>query len=140
MKLTTTRRLAAALATTAVAAAGLAAPAFADPPLLNGTFTGDGGADEFVWTIATACADGGCTGTVSSNQGWTSPTTFTDGRWAFMVTKPDGAICDDGSYAPAYISLSVDPVTLDGTISADSNYGCPGGQVSETPFQLKQVG
>ncbi len=40
--------------------------------------------------------------------------TLTDGRWNFSVTKPDGFICDDGSYQPAVISISVDPATLAG--------------------------
>ncbi|MBI3214690.1 MAG: hypothetical protein HYZ38_12755 [Mycobacterium sp.] len=136
MKLTITRMLMPALAM--AAAVGLAASAYADPPLLNGAYSG--GDDENVWTIATSCGITGCTGTVSSNQGWSVPATFTDGRWNFTVTKPDGVICDNGSYAPAYISLAVDPVTLAGTISTDSNYGCPGGDISQTPFQLTKVG
>jgi len=124
--------------TAATAAVVLAATAHADPALLNGSYAG--GDSENIWTIATSCGDAGCTGTVASNQGWSVPTTFADGRWNFVVTKPDGVICADGSYAPAYISLSVDPVSLAGTISTDSNYGCPGGDISQTPFQLTKVG
>ena len=68
------------------------------------------------------------------------PMTLTNGRWNFTVTKPDGVICTDGRYEPAVISLSVDPVTLAGVVSADSNYGCPGGNLSQSPFQLRKVG
>jgi hypothetical protein len=132
-----TRLLGAACGITAAAALGFAASAQADPPLLNGTYAG--GDAENVWTIASTCGLTGCTGTVSSNQGWTSPMAFTDGRWNFSVTKPDGYVCQDGSYADAVIYLTVDPVTLAGVISADSNGSCPGGSLSQTPFQLRQV-
>ncbi len=137
MKHAVTRSMISAAAVTA-AAVCLAATAHADPALLNGTYTG--GDDENTWTISTNCGANGCTGTVASNQGWSVPTTFSGGRWNFQVTKPDGVICDDGSYAPAYISLSVDPATLGGIISSDSNYGCPGGDISQTPFQLRKIG
>jgi len=140
MKLTITGTLVTAVAMTAVAASGFAAPVHADPPLLNGTYTGDGGSDEFLWTISSSCAANGCTANVASNQGWTNVATLTDGRYDFTITKPDGVICDDGSYAPAYISLSVDPVTLNGTVSSDSNYGCPGGHMSLAPFKLRKIG
>ena len=65
--------------------------------------------------------------------------TLVDGKWNFKITKPDGAICTDGSYAPAYISLALDPATLAGTITTDSNYDCPGGTITQAPFQLHQV-
>ncbi|WP_395308600.1 hypothetical protein V4U86_25275 [Mycobacterium sp. AMU20-3851] len=125
-----------------LAAAGLAlsvgaGAAHADPPLLNGNFLG--GDAENLWTIASTCAPAGCTGTVSSNQGWSSPMTLQDGRWYFLVTKPDGFICSDGSFAPVVVHMSVDPVTLRGVLSADSNGTCPGGVTSATPFQLKPV-
>ncbi len=139
MNQTIRRTLATAFAMTAVAV-GLPGLAQADPPLLNGTYTSDGDADAFLWTIATNCGGNGCTGSVASSQGWTVPAILTAGRWEFTVTKPDGVICDDGRYAPAYISLSVDPVTLSGTLSSDSNYGCPGGDISQSPFKLRKVG
>jgi hypothetical protein len=120
------------------AAAGSAAPAFGDPPSFNGTYTG--GDDENTWTVSTACPTDGCTGTVASNEGWTVPTTMTNGRWNFVVTKPDGVICTDGSYAPAYISIAVDPATLAGTVTLDDNYACPGGNITQTPFTLTKVG
>lgn len=65
--------------------------------------------------------------------------TLHDGRWYFFVTKPDGFVCSDGSFAPAVIHMAIDPVTLGGVLSADSNGACPGGITSATPFQLKQV-
>lgn len=137
MRRTMTRTLLVLAAITAVAA-GFAGVAQAEAPPFNGTYTG--GDDFNIWTVSTNCAIDGCTGTVASNQGWNVPATMTGGLWNFMITKPDGIICDDGSYAPAYISLSVDPSTLGGTITTDSNYSCPGGLISRTPFQLKKIG
>ena len=143
MKLTITGSAAAIVGFTATAAVGFAGVAQADPPLpplLNGVYSGAQGDPYSVWTINTSCGPTGCTGSVASNQGWTSPTSYADGRWNFTVTKPDGVICTDGRYEPAVISLSIDPVTLAGVVSADSNYGCPGGILSQTPFQLLKVG
>ena len=71
---------------------------------------------------------------------WTSVAKLNNGRWDFTITKPDGVICTDGHYEPAYISLSIDPVTLGGTITTDSNYGCPGGDITQAPFQLRKLG
>ncbi|MBI3225918.1 MAG: hypothetical protein HYZ39_12770 [Mycolicibacterium cosmeticum] len=132
-----TRLLGTAFGIAAVASLGFAASAHADPPLLNGTYAG--GDVGNVWTIASTCGLTGCTGTVASNQGWTSPMLFADGRWSFSVTKPDGYICEDGSYQPAVVSMTIDPGTLGGVISADSNGACPGGIMSATPFQLRQL-
>lgn len=137
MKLRITRTLVAAFAMTAVAM-GVAASAHAEAPPFNGTYAG--GDQENVWTVATACQTEGCTGIVSSNQGWSVPAKMVHGLWHFIITKPDGAICADGSYAPAYIELEVNPATLNGTLSLDDNYSCPGGQVTTTPFTLSKVG
>ena len=131
------RTLATAVAVAAVAA-GSVVSAQAAPPAFNGTYAG--GDVENVWTVSTACPTEGCTGTVASNQGWQVPTKMVNGLWHFLITKPDGAICADGSYAPAYIEVAVDPNTLNGTISLDDNYSCPGGQVTESPFTLTKVG
>ena len=134
-----TRSLGAAFAMAAAAALMLAGSAQAEPPLLNGSYSGAEGDPESVWAITSSCAPAGCAGTVSSNQGWTSPMTLAAGIWNFSVTKPDGFICPDGSYAPAVVHMTIDPVTLVGVLSADSNGTCPGGITSATPFQLKAV-
>ncbi len=116
----------------------LAAPARAEAPPFQGNYAG--GDAENYWTVATACQTEGCTGTVSSNQGWQVPTKMVGGLWHFLITKPDGAICADGSYAPAYIEIEVNPVNLNGVIWLDDNYSCPGGNVTQTPFTLTKVG
>jgi hypothetical protein len=134
------RTLATVAAAPAIAAVALAGTATADPALLNGTYSGVGGDPMNVWTITTSCGPSGCTGTVASNQGWHTPTAFSGGRWVFTVSKPGGLICDDGRYEPAVVSMSVDPVTLSGVLTSDSNYGCEGGILTHSPFQLRKVG
>jgi hypothetical protein len=133
----TTTRLISAAAATAALATTLAAPALADPPPFSGTYTG--GDAESVWVVETQCQHEGCMGTVSSNQGWRVPAKMVGGLWHFIITKPDGVICNDGSYAPAYIKLEVDPNTLNGLLLLDDNYSCPGGNVTTTPFKLTKV-
>jgi hypothetical protein len=127
------------LAALGAATTTLAAPAYADPPLLNGIYTSGDPAN--VWTIATSCGlFNGCSGSVASNAGWNSPVTFNNGRWDFSVTKPDAVICTDGQYAAVVVSISIDAASLSGVISADSNGACPGGSTSQTPFQLRKLG
>jgi hypothetical protein len=134
------RTLATAFAAPAIAGVALAASAAADPLLLNGTYGSADGDPYNVLTFATSCGVAGCAGTVTSNQGWSTPTTFSGGRWNFTVSKPGGLTCDDGHYEPAVVSMSVDPATLAGVVSSDSNFGCAGGIVTQSPFQLQKVG
>lgn len=136
------RTLITAAAAAAVTALGFAVSASADPALINGTYAVRGGDDGAVVTATSSCpaAVNGCTANLSSTVGWTSVATFTDGRWNFTVTKPDGVVCDDGSYAPVRIAYSVNAATMTGTVTADSNGDCPGGQITQAPFQLIKVG
>ncbi|AEV71995.1 hypothetical protein MycrhN_1378 [Mycolicibacterium rhodesiae NBB3] len=134
------RTLATAVAAPAIVGVALAASAAADPLLLNGTYGSADGDPYNVLTFVTGCGAAGCAGTVTSNQGWSTPTTFSGGRWIFTVSKPGGLTCDDGHYEPAVISMSVDPATLAGVVSSDSNFGCAGGIVTQSPFQLQKVG
>lgn len=140
MNVKITRMLTTAAA--AAAALGFAASATADPALINGTYAVKGGADGAVVTASSNCVPvaNGCTANLTSTLGWTSVATLTDGRWNFTVTKPDGVVCDDGSYAPVRIAYSVDAATLTGTVTADSNGDCPGGQITQAPFQLTKIG
>ena len=66
--------------------------------------------------------------------------TLNNGVWTYNVTKPDGVICGDGNYADVIIRYALDANTLAGTITADSNGECPGGQVTQAPIQLTKVG
>lgn len=137
-----TRTLTTAAAATVAAALGFAASASADPALINGTYAVKGGDDGAVVTAASNCNPvvNGCTANLTSTVGWTSVATLTDGRWNFTVTKPDGIVCDNGNYAPVRIAYSVNAATLAGTITADSNGDCPGGQITQAPFQLTKIG
>lgn len=125
----------------AAAAVGFAAVAQADAPALNGQYTVVGGDEAtFGWTVASTCGGNGCTANVSSNRGWNSVGTYTNGLLSFTVTKPDGFVCADGSFAPVLISYEVDAASLAGVGSADSNGQCPGGVINRIPFQLRKIG
>jgi hypothetical protein len=132
--------LTAALVIAGVVAPGFAASAHADPALLNGTYTGEGDVGQFIWTISSDCATEGCTAKVNSRQGWTSVATLSNGRWNMAVSKPGGVICDDGRVLPATVGFSFDAMTLSGTMTTDSNSGCPGGEIHQTPITLVRVG
>lgn len=138
----TVKTLAVAGTVTAVAAIGPAAVGQADPGSLNGRYTVAGGSDEFYVTATSSCPTPveGCTASLVSNRGWTSVATLTGGRWTYSVTKPDGVVCADGNYADIVIRYSVDAGTLAGSVTADSNGECPGGQVTQAPIQLTKIG
>lgn len=131
--------LVATLGAACLAAVGSPAIAQADA-VLNGQYTVVGGDEAtFGWTVASACGGNGCTANIASNRGWTSVGTYTNGRLAFTVTKPDGFVCADGSFAPVLISYEVDAASLAGIGAADSNGQCPGGVINRVPFQLRKV-
>ena len=134
-----TRAVVAAAAVTALATAG---PAYADQAALNGRYAAANGSDMFYVTATSSCATAadGCTASLVSNRGWTSVATLTNGRWNYNVTKPDGVVCADGNYAAIVIRYSIDANTLTGTVTADSNGECPGGQVTQAPIQLTKIG
>ena len=94
-------RTLAATAVLSVVGVGFTGIAHADPPLLNGTYSGADGDPTSLMVIATTCGPTGCTGSVASNKGWTVPATLTNGRRNFTVTKPDGVICADGRFGHA---------------------------------------
>ncbi|MFN8032811.1 MAG: hypothetical protein U0Q47_05835 [Mycobacterium sp.] len=130
-----------AMFVTAAIPLGFSAVAGADPSPLNGQYAISGGADGIYVTATSNCptAVDGCTANLASNRGWTSVATLTNGRWNFTVTKPDGIVCADGSYAPVSIAYSVDAATLSGYLTTDSNGECPGGQITQAAFQLQKL-
>lgn len=125
----------------AAAAVAFAGSAAADPGVLNGRYAAQGSADGFFVSVTSSCptAVEGCTASLVSNVGWTSVATLHGGHWTFNVTKPDGVVCADGSYADVIIRYSIDAGTLTGTVTADSNGECPGGQITQAPVQLTKV-
>jgi len=120
-------------------AALVAGPAHADAEL-NGKYAVVGGSDQFYVTVTPTCATEGCTASLVSNRGWTSVATLHNGIWTYSVTKPDGVICGDGNFADVVIRYSIDANTLTGSVTADSNGECPGGQVTTAPLQLQKAG
>lgn len=123
----------------AAAALGLAAPALANPALLNGTYDIDGGDQDAFWTASSTCATDGCVARIVSNVGWSGNAVMNNGRWNLTVTKPDGVVCSDGNYAPVVIAYSVDAASGAGTVTADSNGDCPGGQITAAQFQIRKI-
>ena len=121
------------------AAVGLAAPAQANPSLLNGTYDIDGGDQDAYWTASSMCATDGCVARIVSNVGWSGNAVMNNGRWNLTVTKPDGVVCSDGNYAPIVIAYSVDAASGAGTVTADSNGNCPGGQITAAQFQIRKI-
>ena len=128
------------LAATAVAAAGFCGPAQAATPLLNGTYQSADADEQSVWDFATSCREDECSGTVTSNQGWSSPMTVVDGHWNFSITKPDGAVCTSGDFAPVVIWVAVDPVSLAGVFTYGSDGSCEVDPVPPKAFQLTRIG
>lgn len=129
--------VAGALTVTALTGTGVAS---ADPSPLNGRYSAAGGSDQFFVTVTSNCVTNGCTANLVSNKGWTSVATLNNGIWTFDVVKPDGVICDDGNFADVVIRYAVDANTMTGSVDADSNGECPGGQVTRFPFQLTKLG
>jgi hypothetical protein len=139
MKRTIARGVMAGCVLSVMTAVGAASPAYADQSL-NGQYSMVGGSDQFYVTAVSNCATEGCTASLVSNRGWTAVATLTNGRWNYDVIKPDGVICGDGNYADVIIRYSLDASTLSGTVTADSNGECSGGQVTQVPIQLQKVG
>jgi hypothetical protein len=135
----TVKMMVTACAVASAATLGLAAPAQANPSLLNGTYDIDGGDQDAYWTASSTCATDGCVARIVSNVGWSGNAVMNNGRWNLTVTKPDGVVCSDGSYAPVVIAYSVDAVSGAGTVTADSNGDCPGGQITAAQFQIKKI-
>lgn len=135
----TVKTIVTACAVATAATLGLAAPAQANPSLLNGTYDIDGGDQDAYWTASSTCATDGCVARIVSNVGWSGNAVMNNGRWNLTVTKPDGVVCSDGSYAPVVIAYSVDAASGAGTVTADSNGDCPGGQVTAAQFQIRKI-
>ena len=134
------RAITRALAATAAAAGTAIALAGSVHADLSGKYAAVGGSDQFYVTATANCATEGCTASLVSNRGWTSVATLHNGTWTYNVVKPQGSICADGNFADIVIRYAIDNTTLAGTVTADSNGECPGGQVTSVPVQLTKVG
>lgn len=119
----------------------IAAPAAADGPVFNGTFrfVSDDGTTN-TWVV-TPCGVG-CARVVSDSGHVDVEARKTDMQWRFTYTDPSAWECDDGTDAPATRHVSVDAVTLRGTVSQGPDAVCGESDVVGEPFgfTLGQIG
>ncbi len=150
-------------------AAGSSAHASKDDLALNGTYraTSNGGwaktndtyHDEptviSTWTITSTCTTAqDCTGTVTSDQGWTAPMTMHEGTvWKVPRDVPNWEKCPDGSSYPGHQLYFFYPVDANGQVQTGSptlagvdktrgpSGACGRNQwlVIEMPFRLDRV-
>jgi hypothetical protein len=160
---------AATLLTVGCLAGGPTARASEDALALNGTYratslggwakTNDTYHDEptvvSTWTITSTCTTAqDCTGTVTSDQGWSAPLTVRDGAlWHVAHDVPNWEQCPDGSSYPGhqlyffypvdtYGQLQLGSSTLAGTDRTLGPSGACGRNqwlVIEMPFRLDRV-
>ena len=125
------RVLTGVLAMATIAGALTSAPAAhaSDKWALNGTFTATSNGEwarnndvfhdersvRAVWTITSQCSyPSECTGTVTSDQGWTAPIYQTGGEWYVKHVVLDWMPCQDGTVAPGNQVFRFKPMTPDG--------------------------
>lgn len=121
-----------------VALAALICAAAPTPPVnagepwgLNGTYTATSNGEwartndvfhdeksvRALWTITSQCSyPTECTGTVSSDQGWTAPVYQTGGEWYVKHIVPKWIPCADGSTADGYQVFRFKGMTPDGAV------------------------
>lgn len=125
-------RLLTGLFTATLLSAGIvaAAPAHSSETwALNGTFTATSNGEwakkndifynqysvRAIWTISSECSyPTECTGTVTSNQGWTAPIYQTGGEWYVKHVVPRWVPCPDGSTADGFQVFRFKRMTADG--------------------------
>jgi hypothetical protein len=149
----------------------VAAPSHASADwALNGTFTATSNGEwaqsndifheqqsvRAVWTIASMCSyPTECTGTVTSDQGWSAPIYQTGGEWYVKHVVLHWIPCPDGSSADGFQIFRFKRMTPDGDttdptsntlIGADATTG-PSGACGRSlaifitmPFKLVKVG
>lgn len=127
-------RLVVSVALAGSGVAGHAAPAAGAPGDwgLNGTYTATSNGEwskrndvfhdevsvRSVWTVTSTCSyPGECTGTVSSDWGWTAPIYQKSGVWYVKRTVDDWQPCPDGSAAAGLQVYRFFTATPDGTAS-----------------------
>lgn len=120
-----------AVAAAAIVSVGNPAPAqAADDWGLNGTYTAtsngewartnevfrDEASIRGIWTITTACSyPTECTGTVTSDWGWSAPIYQKAGVWYVKRTVENWQPCPDGTAAPGLQIFRFSPATPDGS-------------------------
>lgn len=69
---------------------------------------------QHVWTVATACDLVYCSGTVTSDEGWTAPMTKQSDVWLVKLAIPNWGPCPDGTPFPAEQTYRFTPTGPDG--------------------------
>ena len=124
------------IAATAVGGPGAgSARADVTQPEINGTYAAtsngewartndvyhDEGTIRSTWTITSSCSDPlTCSGTVTSDQGWTSALSFIGGTWFVKRDLPGWEQCWDGTAATGHQVYRFYPVDDDGYVNAGS--------------------
>jgi hypothetical protein len=112
-----------------------AARADVNHPAINGTYTAtsngewartndvyhDEATTRSTWTISSSCTDPlTCSGTVTSDQGWTAPMSFISGTWFVKRDLPNWEQCWDGTAATGHQIYRFYPVDENGSLVAGS--------------------
>ena len=131
-------RLVALLAVAVAVAACPVAVAAPDDVALNGTFTAvsdgtlaktneifrDQATVTSTWTIATSCTTfQDCTGTLTSDQGWTAELVYLSQRWRAIHVVDNWLHCPDGTTAPGTQSFTFWSARLDASDRHDRLMG-----------------
>jgi len=75
-----------------------------------------------IWTISSVCSyPTECTGTVTSDQGWTAPIYQTGGEWYVKHVVPQWIPCQDGSAADGFQVFRFKRMTPDGDMTDPSS-------------------
>ena len=144
------------------------AQAVEGPPAINGSYravsngewatTNDRYHDEAVvhgtWTINSTCSSPTeCTGSVTSDAGWSNEIYTTNGMWYLKRTIPNWEPCPDGGTAPGMQTYRFYPVNPNGqfdyksttfagedlTMSPSGSCGRNMPQVIRMPFSLQRL-
>ncbi|KAA0107491.1 hypothetical protein [Mycolicibacterium sp. P1-5] len=81
---------------------------------INGRYQ-DQPSERNTWTISTTCiSPTECTGTVTSDAGWSAPIYTTNSLWYVKRTIPDWRFCADGAAIEGFQEYKIYPVGTDG--------------------------
>lgn len=167
----------AAVLTSGVLASGVLLAALPSAPAqasaewaLNGTYTATSNGEwaktndvfhneqsvRAIWTITSQCSyPGECTGSVTSDQGWTTPIYQTGGLWYVKHVVPQWIKCQDGSTYDGYQDFHFKAMTPGGdntdptsnTLVGEDTTTGPSGACGRSrplfiqmPFKLVKVG
>ena len=142
------RAVAAGTAFAVISAVAVAGPAAAAEWSLNGTYTATSNGEwaksndifhdqvsvRATWTIQSQCSyPTECTGTVTSDQGWTAPIYQTGGVWYVKHVVPRWIPCADGSTADGLQVFRFKAMTPDGSTTDPTSTALVGEDATTGP-------